>query len=452
MDNGHSASKRRRVDDIGDDRKRLKQQIWSFPVQPLSQFDPSLPENKVRPPPFQQPAQLTTFSYDGQRNLMHDDSQMVRHDAYRLETHLQKWYYPPDLAQPRSLQNDLSHGFEKFIKRDESIPEHIDALLEALMKYRETSDTIKADIITWRGIITKILTTPYTRNEPWSLNATLLDNAIYIEEEAQPGKKSYGSNPQQQLMTFWGYKFESLSTVSKAPSLGVDAQELADRVESPVNTNEQWCSVVRTKLGRSRIVLGGEVDCVMEVNGTKPATVELKTSKMIQSDRDEASFERHKLLKFWAQSFLLAIPYIIVGFRDQQGFVQTLQKFKTLEIPRLVRGKPGLWDPNVCLVFAEHVLHWIRKTVMMAEKERAEADDASAKQPRIYRIEWKEPWRELSIRLLDTEPTESPPIDDDPDPEPGEVKPPSRWGFLTANYAKWKQEHIVNDPNGEGMI
>jgi hypothetical protein len=29
-----------------------------------------------------------------------------------------------------------------------------------------------------------------------------------------------------------------------------------------VNTNVQWCSVVRTKLGDTRVVIGGEVDCV----------------------------------------------------------------------------------------------------------------------------------------------------------------------------------------------
>ena len=29
-----------------------------------------------------------------------------------------------------------------------------------------------------------------------------------------------------------------------------------------MDTNVQWCSVVKTKLGDTRIVIGGEVDCV----------------------------------------------------------------------------------------------------------------------------------------------------------------------------------------------
>jgi RAT1-interacting protein len=52
---------------------------------------------------------------------------------------------------------------------------------------------------------------------------------------------------------------------------------------------------------------------------------------------------RHKLLKFWAQSFLPGIPTILVGFRDDDGNVVTVETFKTMEIPRLVRGKEGAW-------------------------------------------------------------------------------------------------------------
>jgi RAT1-interacting protein len=68
-----------------------------------------------------------------------------------------------------------------------------------------------------------------------------------------------------------------------------------------------------------------------------------------------------KLLKFYFQSFLLGVPEIIVGFRDFKGRLQTLQPFKTLEIPRMVRGKPNAWDPNVCLAWGERFLDQVRK-------------------------------------------------------------------------------------------
>jgi len=67
-----------------------------------------------------------------------------------------------------------------------------------------------------------------------------------------------------------------------------------------------------------------------------------------------------KLLKFYFQSFLLGVPEIMVGFRDFRGQLQTLRLFKTLEIPRLVRGKPNAWDPSVCLAWGEQFIGQVR--------------------------------------------------------------------------------------------
>ena len=43
---------------------------------------------------------------------------------------------------------------------------------------------------------------------------------------------------------------------------------------------------------------------------------------------------RNKLLKWWAQSFLVGVPKIICGFRDDEGIVNNLQPFRTIDIPR----------------------------------------------------------------------------------------------------------------------
>jgi len=63
-------------------------------------------------------------------------------------------------------------------------------------------------------------------------------------------------------------------------------------------------------------------------------------------------YER-KLLKFWAQSFLLGVPKIIVGFRTREGILQRLEELETHSIPGWVKryGK-GTWDGNICINFA----------------------------------------------------------------------------------------------------
>lgn len=38
-------------------------------------------------------------------------------------------------------------------------------------------------------------------------------------------------------------------------------------------------------------------------------------------------------MKWWAQSFLVGVPKITCGFRNDDGVVKVLQTFKTAEIP-----------------------------------------------------------------------------------------------------------------------
>lgn len=91
--------------------------------------------------------------------------------------------------------------------------------------------------------------------------------------------------------------------------------------------------------------------------------MELKTSAEIHSDRDMLKYER-KLLKFWAQSFLLGVPKIIVGFRDQQGIVRRLEELETSGLPAKVKnhGK-GIWDGNICINFAAAFLECMSRYI-----------------------------------------------------------------------------------------
>lgn len=93
-------------------------------------------------------------------------------------------------------------------------------------------------------------------------------------------------------------------------------------------------------------------DCKPERKEDPIHWVELKTSAEIRNDRDMLKYER-KLLKFWAQSFLLGVPTIIVGFRDQEGIVHRLEELDTASIPGKVKkmGRRS-WDGNICINFA----------------------------------------------------------------------------------------------------
>lgn len=120
-----------------------------------------------------------------------------------------------------------------------------------------------------------------------------------------------------------------------------------------------WFSVVRLTLvsqdemsSRTLLILLSVWDCKPERKEDPIHWVELKTSAEIRNERDMFKYER-KLLKFWAQSFLLGVPTIIVGFRDQQGIVHRVEEVDTASIPTKVKkvGKAS-WDGNICINFA----------------------------------------------------------------------------------------------------
>lgn len=91
--------------------------------------------------------------------------------------------------------------------------------------------------------------------------------------------------------------------------------------------------------------------------------VELKTSKIITGERDQVAFER-KLMRIWAQSFLLGVPRIMVGFRDDDGILRKVEEFETQKIPTIAK-KSGrkLWDGNYAVDFAGAWLAWIKSSI-----------------------------------------------------------------------------------------
>ena len=82
--------------------------------------------------------EIACFSYDEHHELRLDDSSI-------------RYYYPPTLGA------DLSKGFDTFQKLDDTADEHLDSLLKTIVDHEKQNGTpIEADVITWRGMMTKV--------------------------------------------------------------------------------------------------------------------------------------------------------------------------------------------------------------------------------------------------------------------------------------------------------
>lgn len=162
----------------------MSHDVNHFPIEPIKRF--------AKQSGTRQPVELTSFSFDANRQLHHDDSSLT-------------YYWP--ISTPGA---SLSGGFDRLISRDESVNEHIDALLSSLIEYESMhgNNRTEVDIVSWRGMITKFLTLPFARNDGFEMNVTRLNNTIYIEEyttdESRAEKNKRESDPRQRLMAYWG--------------------------------------------------------------------------------------------------------------------------------------------------------------------------------------------------------------------------------------------------------
>lgn len=75
-------------------------------------------------------------------------------------------------------------------------------------------DNLLTNFVTWRGLLTKLLCSPYSKTEPWRLAATLYNGTIYLSEiETEEAKRNRETQtPRMKEMCYWGVKFEDYVT------------------------------------------------------------------------------------------------------------------------------------------------------------------------------------------------------------------------------------------------
>ncbi len=64
----------------------------------------------------------------------------------------------------------------------------------------------KTAVLTWRGMLTKIMTCIYEESEGWEMNAMMLDGCLYLEEN-KTAKRKTPNEGQQRLNTYYGQVF-----------------------------------------------------------------------------------------------------------------------------------------------------------------------------------------------------------------------------------------------------
>ena len=127
----------------------LEYGMATFSIHPLSRFESG--STSIR-----RPKEFLCFSFDEQRQL------------HPFSTDSLQYYYPPFIATPGTAVPpiNLSSGFDSWIRADETIDHHLNGLLQTLQAHEEglmndgmtKLEDVKTqvDIMTWRGMLTKV--------------------------------------------------------------------------------------------------------------------------------------------------------------------------------------------------------------------------------------------------------------------------------------------------------
>ncbi|CAH2354074.1 decapping nuclease Rai1p [[Candida] railenensis] len=327
---------------------------------------------------LKQPKELFSYARDIDGAFIYDESKVKEENL--------SYYYLPDSSIDKQI--DLGGGFQNFKK----IPEaenlgDFPGLLKAIINYEKRENCrVNADIITFRGLMTKILALPYNLKDPIDFNIVTYDGQIFIKndeeielrrrtEQKQSNNNSNSNNNNgsdyQERCEFSGYKFETISTLPR-PWADCSRQLIEKRNKKIVNNYEQYISVVRTGIGKVKVLLAGEVDCIWDFipeNGgdVLPHYVELKTSRILEHPGQIVNFEK-KLFKTWAQCFLLGIRKVVYGFRDDNLILRSVEVYKTEEIPLLIKNNP-LTEANKEKIVAMNAVKWYGAVLEWLTKE-----------------------------------------------------------------------------------
>ncbi|KAK3925453.1 Decapping and exoribonuclease protein [Frankliniella fusca] len=315
-------------------KNRPSMRVW---VKPSATF-----------PPFAQPMVVSYFSLDQDRRFTPDTSQL-------------RYMYLPREAE--GLGWDLNHGLAKVQRSDHAKSiERIDNLLRGILASGLSVSQEVASFMCLRGLLTRIMTTPYEQNQGWEILVSRFRGVLFMcaQETPEQRRERMGATENQKRFSSWGFKFEQYITT--------DQPGCPPETEAPVKEGEEFCCLFRTKLSDRRLLYGAEMDavtcdvpledCLEDLMLSE--FVELKTSRKLTCVRQERNFKRFKLLNWWAQNFLVNVAHIICGFRDDRGIVEKLEFYKVEEIPKMAKD---LWVPAVCMTFLDQFLNFVGRTV-----------------------------------------------------------------------------------------
>lgn len=306
------------------------------------------------------------------------------------------------LSLPKDLNNtnyDLTEGYQSLKEGGQIICSHtpdtepgLKELLEWILQNEslfqlkssyETQSKLNTHFITYRGVLTKIMTLPYEDRGDLLICATKYKETIYMclfSSEKQMQEERNRSDRVNQ-MSYGGFRFEKYIT---KPVEQLDVQSTA---KSPAEKTE-YCLVVRTRLGSHSLVYGAEMDCVIDsnkVDNPQPRDfAEIKTANAINNERQLENRRKNQMIRWWAQCYLIGVRQVICGNRDNSLHVRSIDSYVVHDIPKECQQ---YWNAAICIDFLDKFLSFMKQSMVH--------DDPNI----VYEFYWSSNERKVTCNL-----------------------------------------------------
>lgn len=247
---------------------------------------------------------------------------------------------------PLNSSFNLLEGFQSFIPKNH-LRTSVTRIVEVLLNQNKSA-LQQSNVITFRNNLNKIGNTIHDQRNQWEVDCCFIDGKLFLDVCLTEDDSALPEALQRGVYT--GHKFEAVCTGE--PHAIVDA-------------NPEFCSLTTLHLGRHRILLSSEIDCI-EGDPTDPTDalsryIELKTIRRPDTMRSKLIMYRHKFAKFWLQSFLAGVRTVTIGTRLDDGLLTATEDINTEDIVSeahsfLSAHQSRPWSPILMINFIEHVL------------------------------------------------------------------------------------------------
>ncbi|XP_054006089.1 decapping and exoribonuclease protein [Hylaeus anthracinus] len=316
---------------------------------------------------FAKPQIVGHYSINGVREYCNDLSQL-------------KYYIKP--LDPDNVYFDLDDNHNTIYK-----PENEDSKLDNLLRWmsenfdqlkrqdsnNENDRWLEPEIVCFRGLLKILMITPYHKEDGWIICASKFKGTIYLcAFDTDKKKQRILKEPAHiKQWSSWGYKFEQY-LLSGKPSTNPD-------LSLPLNQNEEFCCVFKSKLRETVLLYGAEIDgiCFQQqiediLIGKDVELIELKTvtHRAFNSKGDmlpvKGGYRAPRTLQWWCQCYLVDIKRITCGHRNDDGIVT---KIKEYNLRQLASDSRDSWSHEICRNFCDQFLQKV-KTIVTEDYEK----------------------------------------------------------------------------------